>query len=472
MHQIMKISLKLLHVCQSQERDPAATMAEPTPGQPSDAVEGYVPRHPKSKSADPPLSTGTATLADTAKKVRFAASAKQEARPAHPDPRLTGTSGSALDAFLKGRPMPSADAFEVVPIPADCSNPGGPSIEELLDQGQALRRQQSTQSRKPGHSTPAGPSNPAPQSINDRLDEGQALRHQEANQSSHSVQSFPATATRKSTPAKLRNQKSSSMPTSPLPLDTVTADTPSQRSTSGSASSTSDMAAASPATALRSQRVISNHADSNDGSPDGSEMDDQWDDYGVIDDDQLEGTSRAPLLHGSAGPADSDDDPIAHMANGPVTQPAASTLPTRLLHAANQSSSRQQGPIVERLGSTAERPNATASQLSQLNGHSFGGGSAPTQADSPLEQGTASSAQRPVSASTSWQANGYPAQVNGETQAAEEIDHVHGESEQQDQRPQIILDIDGDAADGLAEAIGRLKVSSHVQDDRHHCQES
>ena len=279
-----------------QERDPSVRAAPsasadppseqaPSPLQPSDAVEGYVPRHPKVSS-------------DGAKKVRFAPSAMEPASPPQPSPARMGLPGATLEAFLKGTRKPGPEAFDVIPIPPTPTDPHIPSIEDLLDQGQALRSQQASD-HSPQRSLPTSQQPPS-------------VDPASASAPAHGAPEFAtfrAGSERKHQQIKPVMRKGGQ---------------------------------------LRSQVRPAEVSDSEDGSQDRSEMQDRWDDYGVVDDDFLEGhaPSAGPSLH----PRDVHSD-IADL--GAFTQPdnaeadarSATTLPRHLQP--GRGPAAQQGPVIE-----------------------------------------------------------------------------------------------------------------------------
>ena len=292
-----------------QERDPAVKAAsssehrsaeqEPGSVQPSNAVEGYIPRHPKVSS-------------DGAKKVCFAPSAKQPASPPQPHPADPALPGSSLDAFLRGRHKSAPEAFDIIPIPANPADPQSPSIEDLLDQAQALRPQQPSTSPVQPHSFP--PKEVPPQDASQAPDVGQI-----------EPESTPSLASK-------GHRKQLIKP------------------------------ALRQAAPHRSQMRQADQSDSEDGSLEGSEMDDRWDDYGVVDDAHLKGHARlaGPSLHPREVDASAADlDPFTQQGNVEAGARLVPTLPHHLQQPGRRPDS-QQGPVIERHDAEAGAMPGTA----------------------------------------------------------------------------------------------------------------
>ena len=473
-----------------QEREPDANTAEPSTRQPadakqaashtqpSDAVEGYVPRHPKQNATD------------ATKKSRFAASAKQEASPAHPSSVTTGAPGSALYAFLKGQPMPSTDAFEILPVPADPSNPDGPSIDDLLDQGQALRPWQPPQTDNPPN--PNGPS------MDDLLDQGQALRPwqpTQPTQTGSAAQGTSQVSRRKPTPTKSRTSHSTPSQTHINPSSSDSSAATSSFQNGNGMSNANTAPRHGIASGPHSFRPT--YADyDDDGAFDEFGVGDQWDDYGVVNDDQLEATFQGPMLHANAALISPADDRTAQTGDhmGPMDHQAAAAaaLPSRVQPNGKDSLSRQ-GPVIERpsMGSAKHAnllhrlaPGASDTAGSHLpadqginrpHGSKHGAASrpglsldssskdnsrpakAPAASDGDPDRDLSNFDKRPPTNGTRLQSSS-AAQVGETQEAAREGSRVYAGHASQAEAPQIILDIDGDAADGLADAVGRLKV--------------
>ena len=259
--------------------------------QASDAVEGYVPRHPK-------------TAPDRAKKVRFASTTRK-----HDSPPSAASVSQALQQLslnypsLLRPPNPNAhaqEAFDIIPIQGNSANPSEPSIEDLLDEAQALRREQTTPTPSPG--TPAR----LPSSQNSAPRGNQPQRQRPNSSRSHSL------------PGTISNGPSEGHAEVAFQSGTV----PTSRVLHGE------------------------DADSEEGSMSGSELQDRWDDYGVLEDSDLGSATAGPSLHLNDEASDgSDPHPFSQHDNAVGAQPISDTA--RHLQASRDVASRQ-GRVVER----------------------------------------------------------------------------------------------------------------------------